>query len=471
MDSVNTQSTFISKVMDRLCYGPDMVSLRQTVYKNMETECNRILSGERHIVLTGSKAEGLTAVLESDTDIMTVFTEIICSENPASVRNREQLTVFKTDMNYAAPGYTFLRIINVGHSPFGIIRIPDLLVEISPRQIYLSSDFWKNEFKQNTIDDSNLPGNHGFKNVDRKNHGPSISISAFGTLFCDCVYAFVCNCPHYLNAWVSRKRLHKWPSSDLIREVSKLESHVVPVGSRDSCVQFLEWRICFTKGEIRLVQSLNDCLTKVLILLKQIAKVTLKPLSEDMTTYIMKNIVLWLAETNSYDSFTEDNLILVLHLSLRLLKICVLRNNLPSYMIPERNLLFNRLTVKQRTNICMRIDFLLREGPRIVLRWPKIRDAFTMIYRTPDEFDEFSKTRRQKQLFYLFHIEYILCRSPRRAFTPFTTVEQVMRALPFCDFTEGDFERKSEEIKYLISSLRDDINCASAINQLKVYLA
>ena len=101
-----------------------------------------------------------------------------------------------------------------------------------------------------------------------------------------------------------------------------MDAHVVPVGHKGSDISHLEWRICFTKAEVYLIQRLNDTETKLYILLKMVSKL-FKFISADITSYVMKNIVLWLVELYPVDPITEEKLTYQLIQALRFLKKCV----------------------------------------------------------------------------------------------------------------------------------------------------
>jgi hypothetical protein len=357
MTQYHNQSIFMSNLLSDIGYGEQMLAFRREVYRRVDDVLNK--KGRTGIpfntIIVGSKAEGLTVILENDFDVMLILPDIICKEHSNSIQPEKEHQ-FELVLDYSRPGYSLLRTVHICNSHASAKLLYESMIELAQDSLYLSSCFFKNEFNKR----SNI------KNNDLSvTHGPSIVMIAFA-LSADFVPALKCECPSYLSAWLCRKRNYQWPPSAVIREVSSLDSHVVPVGQTVSCFQFLEWRICFTKGEIRLVHSLNDCLIKVLILLKQIAKVTLKPLSKDMSSYLMKNVVFWLAELNDYEYFTRYALIVALKKALAYLKHFVVTNNFPSYMIPQRNLLEGKLTHSQRIKICMRIDSLLKEGPYTV---------------------------------------------------------------------------------------------------------
>ncbi|KAH3698525.1 hypothetical protein DPMN_086052 [Dreissena polymorpha] len=97
----------------------------------------------------------------------------------------------------------------------------------------------------------------------------------------------------------------------------------------------MEWRICFNTGETELMHNVNDTQVKVYVLLKMILKNGLRPCKKEITSYVMKNIVLWQAESNPREKFYARSLIHWLHDELRVLRTAIETQNLPYYMIPE----------------------------------------------------------------------------------------------------------------------------------------
>lgn len=390
------ESHVLSKIMDRIGYSTDLIAFRQSKYRNLESSVSdKFREDQLCEIISGSKAEGLTSIMENDIDIMIVPLDVFCTEHPSLNLNSDSSSVFKLEMDHSEPGYAFLRAVQLSDSSTWLSVAG--LKEISTGKCYLSNhclSYIAREVKSYEEDYFEFLETIGV-------HGPAITYVCCGFLFNDNVLALRCECPVYLDAWVTRDRKYNWPPADVIREVSTMEVHVVPTGFSGSSTFFLEWRICFTRGEIRLVQSLNPSLTKVLILLKQIAKETLKPISKDITSYIMKNLVFWVAESHDYSYFTVDNLINILQLALHDLKTRIVANWLPNYMIPERNLLANKLTRKQRDQLCRKIDSLIAEGYRVVLNSAKIRNSFNMIRCSSDELRVFYGKREKIELFVL----------------------------------------------------------------------
>ena len=70
-----------------------------------------------------------------------------------------------------------------------------------------------------------------------------------------------------------------------------------------------EWRLCFNIGAQTLVDCLNDIQIKLYVLLKLVLAEMIEPLVDELTSFMMKNVVFWLAERNPQSLFTPVSLI------------------------------------------------------------------------------------------------------------------------------------------------------------------
>ncbi|KAH3788521.1 hypothetical protein DPMN_166666 [Dreissena polymorpha] len=89
--------------MNWLGYGPCIRKARTDGYKESDRRMTAGAFGILRCVTTGSKAEGLTSVLESDIDVMVIVSGFVCTEdgvNYSSLPN--EIAVFKiyTDICY-----------------------------------------------------------------------------------------------------------------------------------------------------------------------------------------------------------------------------------------------------------------------------------------------------------------------------------------------------------------------------------
>ena len=98
-----------------------------------------------------------------------------------------------------------------------------------------------------------------------------------------------------------------------------MNGNLVPTGMDDSETEHLEWRYCFNEIESLIVGSLNDTQVKLYKLLNIINNDILKHHCYSVSSFILKNIVLWLAETYNQQLFRPETLFTWMMRSLRLL--------------------------------------------------------------------------------------------------------------------------------------------------------
>ncbi|KAH3846752.1 hypothetical protein DPMN_089057 [Dreissena polymorpha] len=209
----------------------------------------------------------------------------------------------------------------------------------------------------------------------------------------DDVVALPCCCPDLLSKWLSRPRPQSWPQQEVLHAISLLDAHVVPVGFKGSPEQSLEWRVCFSLAELHLMQILNECQIQTYILLKKIAKSCLHPISKDITSYVVKNTILWICEKTPNKSFEKKHLLHRLLDSIEFLRQCIRKNYLPCYMISERNLIAGRLDRLQRRQLDRILNDLKNEQGLLFLRIGKLRDALLVMYKYPNQFREYGEKR------------------------------------------------------------------------------
>ena len=117
----------------------------------------------------------------------------------------------------------------------------------------------------------------------------------------------------------------------------------------------------------------------------------------------MKNIVFWMSERLRRDLFTIEQLGFRLSQALWFLKQCVTQNNLPSYMIPERNLFKGRIELSQKAKLLELLTSLIEEGPSSVFkRIDKLRGAMSFVYRAPEMAEKYRISRDIIEKIYSF---------------------------------------------------------------------
>ncbi|KAH3850361.1 hypothetical protein DPMN_092772 [Dreissena polymorpha] len=130
-----------------------------------------------------------------------------------------------------------------------------------------------------------------------------------------------------------------------------------------------------------------------------ILKEVLKPNKKEITSFVLKSLIFWQAEWNATAMFQERNLIHWFHDALETLRTAILSTQLPYYMIPERNLMAAcELQDTQQRKWVADITDMMDEGPRVILRLPKIRQA---IISHPEPLLWFSRKRMKLEMLLL----------------------------------------------------------------------
>ncbi|XP_045167997.2 uncharacterized protein LOC123531255 [Mercenaria mercenaria] len=389
-------SLYISDLMDHLGYSYDMIRYRQQTYSYYD----RLARSSIHTrVTTGGKGEGTNFYYESDIDYIHIVKDALCAQKPKKLIHKKNISLFKVDMQATPPGYTKLKLIKCDAESYRTSIMASLTLDNGER--YLSSDLFTHEIRKYV--------HEWCLRNEIKTHparGPSTPTS-LGNLNIDNVRCFRCLYHKHLQAWASRRRPRGWPSREHVHDICDIDGHIVPVGFKGSPTQYLEWRICYTSAELYLMKILNETQLKVYIILKNISKSVLKPISDDITSYIMKNIFLWQCETLGIDMFAKHTLTARTEDCLRYLKRSVENNCLPSYMIPERNLLAGKLNINQRRQLISLINDSLELGNIIPLS-DMLRAGVSVMFDAPDVLKEFGRKRKRVEMLVLMKKRIIL---------------------------------------------------------------
>ncbi|KAH3691965.1 uncharacterized protein LOC127863512 [Dreissena polymorpha] len=366
-------SVELSNVLNILGYGSELRQKRREYFKQ--------LGDAVKVIIVGSKAEGILRVFESDIDSLYVNERVACLEVGYDVNLiPENKLVFRMDTSICYPGHCILLL----ERGFPSLFVSALCYNGHGRFL-LSSDAFINLRRKY------LP-----PLMRDERAGPSLPIS-FGPISCDCVVSLRCHCPSILQKWAARSR--HWPPPNIVGKVVSMGAVLTPVGFKESENMPNEWRVCFNTGETELVINLNDTQIKVYVLLKMIAKDVLKPRQKGITSFMVKNIILWLAENNPQSTFHDRRLIFWLLESLKELRTALSTKYLPYYMIPERNLMTAcRLTVTLQRKWMATLTDMIVEGPEMLRRLPKIRQA---IIAHPEPLLWYTRRRIEMEIIFL----------------------------------------------------------------------
>ena len=186
----------------------------------------------------------------------------------------------------------------------------------------------------------------------------------------DIVFALSCtDWPECAREWLSRTRIHGWPSKELIKQCSSLGFILVSACHPASNEKQFQWRISFSHQERLLVTQFNSVQLKCYILLKIIKKELIKQyIKEDtLTSYHLKTCMLYILENTPSELWVPENLVGCLIICLRQIHLWIRDERIPNYFIPEENM-FDRITQPElRRKLADRIDWIMSCAIRDVL--------------------------------------------------------------------------------------------------------
>ena len=204
-----------------------------------------------------------------------------------------------------------------------------------------------------------------------RKEGPAIHMDAGkNRSSSDTVVALACtDWPDCEQEWLSRKRIHGWPSKELIKKCNSLGFIVVSACHPASDEKQFQWRISFSHQERLLVTQFNSVQLKCYILLKIIKEELIKQyIKEDtLTSYHLKTCMLYILENTPSELWVRENLVGCLIMCLRQIHLWIRDEKIPNYFIPEENMIDRITTPELRRKLAARIDWTLNCDIRNVL--------------------------------------------------------------------------------------------------------
>ncbi|XP_045183403.2 uncharacterized protein LOC123541844 [Mercenaria mercenaria] len=339
-------------------------------------------------MVAGSTAEGISQPYsrDSDIDIMTVLTNMIIYENfPDTKSFKKGGYVLQMERDKVVPGYTMIKCIGMKsrNMPYisQIAKLKNIKLFEKDGCYFLRHCCDVHNFtdlrNSQTYSQTKRRRNGDHENFEMHSSGPAFNVNCETSksklkLNFDYVTAIPCFCLSHIQNWTHRTRHYGWPDKKLTSKLKNEIGYVVPVGFKGSRNFELEWRICYTGIEINLIHSLNETQIKMCVLLKMVAKAILKPVCKDITSYVIKNLVLWIVERNANEIFTPENLTSLVMLGLRSLRNKVNLRLFGSYMIPERNLFAGKITENEKAEMVRLLDEMLEEGPMFLIKFKEL---------------------------------------------------------------------------------------------------
>ena len=204
-----------------------------------------------------------------------------------------------------------------------------------------------------------------------RKEGPALHIDAVkGLASSDTVFALSCiDWPECAREWLSRRRIHGWPSKELIKQCKSLGFIVVSACHPASDEKQFQWRISFSHQERLLVTQFNSVQLKCYILLKIIKKELIQQyIKEDtLTSYQLKTCMLYILENTPSELWVPENLVGCVIMCLRQIHLWIRDEKIPNYFIPEENMLDRITKPELKRKLAARIDWILNCAIRDVL--------------------------------------------------------------------------------------------------------
>ncbi|XP_052078032.1 uncharacterized protein LOC127715971 [Mytilus californianus] len=328
----------------------------------MNAVCDDLLSGIPSVTITsGSFGEGLQ-MLGSDLDIMAVLKYIEVHETIASNAFDPMKTHFALMTEDTKPGFAMLRLISSPHPPMR------KSCEIFRRDNYLSNVLFKNFFSAGLII-----------------HGPCVSDKEGLFDFASCLHS-----KYWVTSalqWTMRSH-NSWPDENTMQMIINHGVLFVPIGSKGSPHEELEWRMSFSVGEKFLIYTFNHtqllCYALMKILLKDVIN-TDSRCTDLLCSYYMKTILFWISEEFEPSVWTPDNLIPCFMRCFRRLIYSVEYQVFPHYFIPENNLFENKIEGLGRSNLKDALRVLQSYGWRCITFSKQISYVSILSFSVPND--------------------------------------------------------------------------------------
>lgn len=318
---------------------------------------------ENKVRSSGSKAEGLD-LPGSDLDVM-------------NCHQRFPVYDFKLADTMCVPirlinGYPILDVNCKSFNPIFFIMeseytMPGFVHIIVPAHLHIQEKITVN------IEHARVISNRYFKHMYLDMLGDSDSIQIHGPCLsnyeetADLAFCFRSHTwPNAAKHWLSRMKLHNWPSADILSKISTHGILLVPIGNKSSQQDnHLEWRISFSETEKLLIHSFNHTQLMCYALLKLVLKEIINK-EEDvknlLCSYFLKTSMFWVSEEISLNTWQPSMLLQCFWICIQRILYWVQIGYIPNYFIPEQNMISGKMSSNQRVRLVSIIERIKRNG-------------------------------------------------------------------------------------------------------------
>ncbi|XP_076100945.1 uncharacterized protein LOC143070586 [Mytilus galloprovincialis] len=291
-------------------------------------------------ISSGSKAEGLD-LSGSDVDIMLIDNRFEVYESERKVvQGRKVVLIMDTEDTPHC--FSKLRLLTDYNCAYDISGRFKRFLHFEGSKCLLSSELYK--MHNLNIIRQDAPK---FDTI----HGPCISDPNERYDFAHCL-----KCAKWISQaqpWIHRPRV-AWPNAYSIEKIIKCGVLFVPIGSKGSSIENLQWRISFSVAEKILIFSFNHtqllCYALLKIFLKEIIDKH-EDLKGLICSYFLKTLMFWISEEYHSSFWTPCKIIFCYKTCLRRLLYCIKYSTLLHFFIPDNNLLYLRLNEQKKATL------------------------------------------------------------------------------------------------------------------------
>ncbi|XP_045194229.2 uncharacterized protein LOC123549857 [Mercenaria mercenaria] len=188
-----------------------------------------------------------------------------------------------------------------------------------------------------------------------------------------------------------------WPTQKMKRYCENTGCLIVPVSSKSSQYEELEWRISTSLAERCLMFNLNITQMRCYILMKMILKTFITPQCNGaLSSFMCKTVLLHCIQSTHSNNWRPPNLLACLTCCLTVLEKFVRQINCPHFIIPENNLMAGRISPYNKHKILEILRNIIRSEGSVLLEIPidnigtRLQVKMNMFgafqyYRTSDE--------------------------------------------------------------------------------------
>ena len=330
MDRDKALSLALYEVLDNIGLSTEMRNIKEETAITTEILESLVVPSQHSVYLFGSQSECSTIpAMDSDSDVVEVPTYMPLFTNVGDCQDSDGFLLVLDRY----PGYARLQLLKQ--------CFPITIPNDDPMPVIKQPSFKFQRDKENKVCLArNWPQ---ACNVETHRQGPAMNYHANENLASmDHIYALECETwPECAREWLTRERVHEWPSANLIEKCKQMGFLVVQAGHPDSDEPHIQWRISFSRQELRIMREFNSVQMKCYVLLKVIKKEFIQRhiKQETLTSYHCKTCMFYCIEKSRKDIWVPDNLANCLLMCLEQLMSWVSNDNLPNYFIPGENML------------------------------------------------------------------------------------------------------------------------------------